>query len=98
MKIVINSYQTKNGFESVMEFVKNVGTIINESDITAEYIHNDLDNIYINYKKVLYKFNRYERQFIQKVEDAMDANPFKDCPGINYEGHLFVFNVDVFSA
>jgi hypothetical protein len=94
MKLVIYYYRDKKEYERVMEVVKCVGIIVNNNDINQDYIKNDIDNIYINYKNILYKFNRYDTLFINKVEEAIQKNPYSHCPGINYEGHLHIFNID----
>ena len=99
MKLVIYNYKTKNEFERVMEVVKDIGIIINKNDInndtdTLNDTLTDTDNIYLEYKNILYKFNRYDLLFIEKVEEAIRKNPYAHCPGINYEGHLFVLNID----
>ena len=96
MKVVIYCYKTKQEFERVMNIVKNVGTIIEDKNKNNlhDYIQNDIDNIYIEYKNILYKFNRYDPIFIEKVEEAIRTNPYSHSPGITYEGHLCIFEID----
>ena len=93
MKVVLYSYNSKHEFIRIMEKVKSVGIIIDEQLSDTDMIA-DNDHIYIKYQNILYKFNRYDQQFINKVEEAINENPYKHCPGINYEGHLYISNID----
>lgn len=96
MKVVIYSYRSKPEFERVMNIVKDVGTIIEDKNKNSlpDYMQNDIDNMYIEYQNILYKFNRYDPIFIEKVEEAIRTNPYSHCHGMTYEGHLFVFEID----
>jgi hypothetical protein len=88
MKVVLYYYQTKSEFERIMKIVLPCGIIISEYD-------NDIDFIYIVYNKILYKFNRYNINFITKVEKAINENPYgRGGIGNSYEGHLHVLEID----
>ena len=76
MKVVTYKYQDRREFERVMEIVKNAGIITNSNDPDK----NLDDFIFIEYNGQLYKFNRYDNKFIEKVEEAIRTNPFAHCP------------------
>ena len=94
MKFVIYYYRNNNEFERVMEIIKNVGVVVDKSNITPDDIKNDNDTIYMEYRNIIYKFNRYDPIFIEKVEESIRTNPYSHFPGINYEGHLIIFKID----
>jgi hypothetical protein len=87
MKIVyqFSFHLNKNDFKQIMEIVKSVGKIVNS------FIKNNDDNnfIYINYNNQIYEFNRYDKNFIQKVEESQELNPNKHC----YDGEWGCFHI-----
>jgi hypothetical protein len=92
MKVVINDFchYSSNEFKRIMEIVKCCGELIKHNEINK---FNE-DFIIIKYTNYYYKFNRYDEQFIEKVKEAIETNPYKNYPGINYEGHLHIIDID----
>jgi hypothetical protein len=95
MKVVLQVISDiQNEVNRVMETVKSTGTIVdNKNGITFTHV-NDIDHIYIEYNKLLYKFNRYDQNFIEKVEESIQQDPYKNCRGISYKGNLIIAHVD----
>jgi hypothetical protein len=67
------------------------------TQLRAEYSDNKY--IIINWHKSkhvdnVYVFDRFNKSFIQAVEQAIETNPFKHVPGINYEGQFIVQEID----
>lgn len=89
MKLVIhsNQYCSLNEFDRIMELVKSTGQIVSE-------ITNDIDYIFIEYKRLIYKFNRYDDNFINKVEQAIETNPYNYTVVNKYLGHLHICEID----
>lgn len=89
MKLVIyyHQYASTEDFVRSMEIIKSLGEIVKTVD-------DDPDYIYVKYNKQIYKFNRYDKNFILRVEQIYNENLFKNCPGINYEGPFFICDVD----
>ena len=84
---------TRTENNRIMDIVKTCGTVVEDMD-------NDIDHyLYVPWQSggkgeiTIYAFNRYDPEFIAKVEEAIATNPHKHCPGLNYEGHLFVREV-----
>ena len=95
MKVVLRVFSDiLNEVKRVMEIVKSTGTILDNAGDIYFVNKNDLDHIYIEYNKLLYKFNRYDKQFIEKVEESIDQDPYKNWKGINYKGHLIIGHID----
>ena len=88
MKAVICFVKEKGEFNRVMKIVEHFGEIVDES-ITNDEIKNDNNNLYIPYKNVLYKFNRFNSEFINAVEEAIKSSPY-----LQYEGPLHIINID----
>jgi hypothetical protein len=68
----------------------------NEKNVidNEEYNKQNDDYMYINYKNKFYKINRYDKTVIEKIEHAMNTNPFKHVPGLNWEGCFHIYNID----
>lgn len=97
-------------FTRIMEIVKNTAISNIQLDTqNAEIRQNHLnqiqlefsDNKYIiiNWHKSkhsdnVYIFDRFNEAFIQAVEQAIETNPWKHVPGINYEGQFIVQEID----
>lgn len=88
MKAVLYYHRTQEDFLRVFNMVKDLAIII-ENDITTEDAREDSDHIYIIEKNVIYKFNRFNIQFISKVEEAIATSPYPQ-----YEGPLTIINID----
>ncbi len=91
MKLVyqFRFYLDKDAFIKIMEIVKCAGEVVKEN------VNNDSnDYIYIEYQGDLYKFNRYDKCFITKVEEARELNPYKNFPSDGDWGHLHIFEID----
>ena len=88
MKAVICFVKEKGEFNRVMKLVEHFGEIVDEN-ITNDEIKNDNNSLYIPYKNVLYKFNRFNSEFINAVENAIKSSPF-----LQYEGPLHIINID----
>ena len=88
MKAVICFVKEKGEFIRVMKLVEHFGEIVDEN-ITNDEIKNDNNSLYIPYKNVLYKFNRFNSEFINAVENAIKSSPF-----LQYEGPLHIINID----
>ncbi len=88
MKAVICFVKEKGEFNRVMKLVEHFGEIVDEN-ITNDEIKNDNNNLYIPYKNSLYKFNRFDSNFIKAVEEAIKSSPF-----LQYEGPLHIINID----
>jgi hypothetical protein len=41
-----------------------------------------------------YVFDRFNELFIQAVKNAIETNPFKHVPGLNYEGQFIIQEID----
>lgn len=95
MKIVLYYHVSKSDINRVMEIVKETGCVI-DNTLSNEDIMNDLNNIYFVYEKEkkIYKFNRYDTLFIEKVEHALQTNPYYHYPGNNYEGPFMIYDLD----
>lgn len=97
MKLVyqFKHFETRDAFIKIMEVVKDAGEILDSVQNIDETSHNgdDSDNIYIEYQGKIFKFNRYDKSFIAKVEEAQELNPypsFHDGPW----GHLHIKEID----
>lgn len=95
MKVVLQVFSDiMNEVKRVMEIVKSTGTIVDNTGDIYFIINSDVDHIYIEYNKLLYKFNRYDPKFIEKVEESIDQDPYKNCRGIDYKGNLIIGSID----
>jgi len=84
MKLVVGcNYYDRDEFIRIMKIVKWCGEIVSEPD------DNDIDYIYVQCKYNIYKFNRYNKLFIEKVEEAINS-----CSYYQYEGLLNIVNID----
>jgi len=89
--VLYNRYFNTGEFIRIMNIVKCAGYIVTEDS----NIHlNGDDYIHIDYDDKTYVFNRYDQFFINKVEEAIESNPYKHMPGASYEGHLTIEHVD----
>jgi len=77
MKAVICFVKEKSEFIRVMKLVEQFGEIVDEN-ITNDEIKNDNNYLYVPYKNGLYKFNRFNSEFVNAVE----------------EGPLHIINID----
>jgi hypothetical protein len=88
MKAVLYHHRGKEEFLRVFDMVKHLSTIV-EYDITKADIDEDSDHIYIVFKSIVYKFNRFDNQLISIVEEAINTSPYPQ-----YEGPLTIINID----
>lgn len=90
MRLVIfnNGGKNKEEFERIMEIVKDTGVIVSSGNVL------DINNIYLKYKNQIYKFNRYDIIFVNKVELAIIQHPCIHYPGNVYDGPLHICNID----
>ena len=100
----------KNEFERIMEIVKDsaIETIMldttneeNKKNQIQQIQTTYSDNKYIivdhnksKHNHKIYVFNRYNDNFIKAVENAIDTNPWKHVPGLNWEGQFIIQTVD----
>lgn len=97
MKVVyqFRFYLQNTDFKKIMDIVKPCGKIvdIDEFNEAEKMEQSDQDYIYIEYQDKFYKFNRYDKNFISKVEEAQELNPFQGFhDGI--WGHLHIKEID----
>lgn len=88
MKFVIYSHGTTQEFHRMMRMVLHHGTKLDDNEIiTIKQMNQDIDNIYVYYKTEcvnahsihngdLYRFNRYDPNFIADVEKAIASSPY----------------------
>ncbi len=88
MKAVLYFYRNKGEFERVFNMVKEFATII-QDPVALDKKNEDIDHIYIIYNGVVYMFNRFNKDFISKVEEAIATSPYHQ-----YEGPLTIINID----
>lgn len=97
MKVVyqFRFYLQNSDFVKIMEIVKFTGQIIDidEFNEAEKMEQSDQDYIYIEYKNKFYKFNRYDENFILKVEEAQDLNPYKNSYDGTW-GYLHIEEID----
>lgn len=100
----------KNEFERIMEIVKDsaIETIMldttneeNKKNQIQQIQTTYSDNKYIivdhnksKHDSKIYVFDRYNDNFIKAVEHAMDTNPWKHVPGLNWEGQFIIQTID----
>lgn len=91
MKLVyyFDFYLNKNDFKKIMEIVKDAGEIAD----TLTKPDNDQDYIYIEYQEKIFKFNRYDDYFIQKIEKLQELNPYKGYPDGEW-GFFHIYEID----
>ena len=84
MKVVIFNFCDKNEFNREMEIINKCGTLIYKKDIDEN------DNfIHVEYKNQWFKFNRYDKTLIEKIEECYNTHPYKHCPGLkDYSFHI----------
>ena len=91
MQIVVYFYQTRDEFNRCMDIVKSTGTIIEQMEDEDK---DDKQFIYVKYNSQVYSFNRFDLKFINKVKKCICENPYKWCPGINWEGCFHLYKID----
>lgn len=100
----------KNEFGRIMEIVKDsaIETIMldttneeNKKNQIQQIQTTYSDNKYIivdhnksKHDRKIYVFDRYNDNFIKAVEHAMDTNPWKHVPGLNWEGQFIIQTID----
>jgi hypothetical protein len=100
----------QNEFIRIIEIVKNTAievvqldtsNVENKTQQIQQIQTNYFDNKYIvfdhhksKHDHKVYVFDRFNENFIKAVEHAIDTNPFKHVPGINWEGQFIVQNID----
>jgi hypothetical protein len=50
--------------------------------------------LYLREKGQWYEFVRFDENFIKAIEQIIKTNPNKHCRGINYEGCIFLLEID----
>ena len=88
MKAVLYYHKTDQEFLRVFNLVKELATITDDN-IEMNEIKKDFEHIYIFNKDKVYKFNRFDSNFIKAVEEAIKSSPF-----LQYEGPLHIINID----
>jgi len=67
--------------------------IIKENGIKVNKINDD-DFMYIKWENEIFKFDRFDEKLIKNVEYIFETNPYKHCPGMNYEGFVIIEEID----
>ena len=88
MKAVLYYHKTDQEFLRVFNLVKELATITDDN-IEMNEIKKDFEHIYIFNKDKVYKFNRFDSNFIKAVEEAISKSPYPQ-----YEGPLHIINID----
>ena len=100
----------KEEFARIIEIVKDTAIEITQLDTSnienkiqqiqqIQTTYSDNKYIIIDHHKSkhnhkIYVFNRYNENFIKAVEHAMDTNPWKHVPGLNWEGQFIIQTID----
>jgi hypothetical protein len=88
MKAVLYHHRGNEDFLRVFDMVKEFATII-QDPVELDKKNKDIDHIHIIYNGVVYMFNRFNKDFISKVEEAIATSPYPQ-----YEGPLTIINID----
>lgn len=88
MKAVLYYHRTETEFIRVFNLVKEFATIADDN-IEMDEIKKDYEHIYIVQKDKVYKFYRFNSDFIKAVEEAIKSSPYPQ-----YEGPLVIINID----
>jgi hypothetical protein len=81
-----NRIESSRGFEIIKEFGVRVDKDERDKD-PHEYL-------YLREKEEWYEFVRADENFIKAIEHIFETNPWKHCPGNNYEGCIFIEKID----
>lgn len=98
MKLVIYQYTSnKNEFARIMKIVEDQSFCCMTQHIAKSEQSDHFPEstfIKIEYNSDIYIFDRFNQSFIQAVEQAIETNPFKHVPGLNYEGQFIIQEID----